>query len=91
MIPKPKKKGLKYYKTKAWNMFSKYIRTRDCLATRGTVGEGVCVTCGKRYHFKELQAGHEIGGRNNSILCDEELVNAQCRGCNSYGNGKYAE
>lgn len=92
MIPKPKKKkGLKYYKTKAWDMFSKYIRTRDCLATTGTADEGVCVTCGKRYHFKELQAGHGIGGRNNAILFDEELVNAQCKFCNGYGNGKYAE
>lgn len=85
------KKGLSYYKRKAWDMFSKYIRTRDCLATTKTVETGRCVTCGREYSFSELQAGHAIGGRNNSILFDEKLVNAQCRGCNSYGNGKYAE
>jgi len=96
MIPKPipkpkKKKALGYYKEKAWDMFSKYIRTRDCLATTGTIDEGVCVTCGQRFSFKELQAGHAIGQRNNSILFDEELVNAQCGGCNFYRNGEYAK
>lgn len=72
-------------------MFSKYIRTRDCLATTGRADKGRCVTCGRVFDFKELQAGHAIGGRNNSILFDEELVNAQCRGCNGYGGGKYGE
>ena len=49
------------------------------------------MTCDKYFPFEELQAGHAISGRNNSILFDEQLVNAQCRGCNGYGNGKYAE
>jgi len=29
-----------------------------------------------------MQAGHFIGGRNNSILYDERGVHAQCYGCN---------
>lgn len=78
-------------KKKAWVAFSKYIRVRDCIKTTGFPDKGQCVTCGRFFPFSELQAGHAIGGRNNSILFDEELVNAQCRGCNSYGNGKYAE
>jgi len=72
-------------------MFSKYIRTRDCLATTGDPERGKCVTCGKELPFKELQAGHAISGRNNSILFDEKLVNAQCGGCNGFGGGKYGE
>lgn len=68
-----------------------YIRTRDCKKTSGFTDQGRCVTCNQFYPFKELQAGHAIGGRNISILFDERLVNAQCRGCNSYGDGKYAE
>lgn len=82
-------KNLSYYKNKAWGMFSKYIRTRDCLLTTGTLERGKCVTCNKEFPFKELQAGHAIGGRNNSILFDEKLVNAQCKGCNHYKDGNY--
>ena len=78
-------------KDRAWRYFSTYIRTRDCLKTTGSPTEGICVTCNRRFPFSQLQAGHAIGGRNNAILFDEELVNAQCKGCNSYGNGKYAD
>lgn len=78
-------------KAKVWKIFSLYIRTRDCIATTGFSDQGKCVTCGKFFPIKELQAGHAIGGRNNSILFDEQLVNAQCRGCNGYGNGRYAD
>jgi hypothetical protein len=72
-------------------MFSKYIRLRDCLKTTGFPDQGRCVTCDKYFPYSELQAGHAIAGRNNSILFDEKLVNAQCRGCNGYGNGRYAD
>jgi hypothetical protein len=78
-------------KDKAWRYFSNYIRVRDCLSTTGFPDQGKCVTCGKFFPIQELQAGHAIGGRNNSILFDEELVHAQCKFCNGYGNGKYAE
>ncbi len=87
----PRKKSLTYYKNKAWRVFSKYIRTRDCLATTDFPDQGKCVTCGKYFPFSELQAGHAIGGRSNSILFDEKLVSAQCRACNHYGNGRYGE
>lgn len=84
-------KSPKNLKNKAWRCFSKYIRVRDCLRTTGFTDQGQCVTCNKFFPISELQAGHAIGGRNNSILFDEKLVNAQCRICNGYGNGKYAE
>ena len=86
-----KKKCLTYYKKRAWKMFSTYIRTRDSLKTTGSTDKCVCITCNKRKEFRRIQAGHAIGGRNNSILFDEELVNGQCDGCNGFGNGKYAE
>lgn len=69
-------------KDTAWKWFSKYIRLRDCLKTTGKKDRGKCVTCNKEFPFKQLQAGHCIGGRNDSILFDEELVNAQCAECN---------
>ncbi len=81
-------KGKKAQRKRAWEAFSQYIRLRDCIATTGTKTEGVCITCGCRFPFGELQAGHALAGRNNSILLDEELVSAQCGGCNGYKGGE---
>jgi hypothetical protein len=66
----------------AWPIFSKFIRLRDCLATTGTLTHGVCITCGRRYPFSKLQAGHFLPGRMDTVLFDEESVNAQCYRCN---------
>ncbi len=52
---------------------------------------GRCVTCGKAFPFKELQAGHFIPGRYNGILFEEDGVHAQCRGCNILGRGRLSE
>ena len=69
-------------KKKIWTVFSKYIRVRDCLKTTGCTSWGLCITCGKRYHIKLLQAGHFIPGRHNAVLFSEKGVNAQCYNCN---------
>ena len=69
-------------KKKVWEVFSKYIRLRDCLRTTGCSSWGLCVTCGKRYHIKLLQAGHYVAGRTNAILFSERGVHAQCYNCN---------
>ena len=80
---------IKRAKNKAWTEFSKYIRTRDCLRFTGTPDEGICVTCGREFPFKELQAGHFVGGRTNALLFDEEIVYSQCARCNLYLKGNY--
>lgn len=80
-------KSLKTAKKKCWAEFSKYIRTRDCLKTDGTPFAGNCVTCGRRYMFHELQAGHFLSGRGNSILFEETNCHAQCYGCNVMKHG----
>lgn len=77
----PKKKITAIRKT-AWGWFSKYTRLRDCLLTTGTTDYCLCVTCGEKTHWNKLHAGHAIGGRNNTILFDERLVNGQCYTCN---------
>lgn len=77
-------------KDKAWDQFSIFIRTRDCLRFSGNPHEGRCVTCWREYEFKKLQAGHFIQGRGNAVLFDERLVYTQCLGCNGnppYGKG----
>jgi 5-methylcytosine-specific restriction endonuclease McrA len=67
-----------------WKTFSEYIRKRDA----DWKGDCTCVTCGTVKPIKEMQAGHFIQGRHNSILFDERNVHAQCYSCNvmKYGN-----
>lgn len=89
---KPKKSKTERSKAKeaAWDAFSIYIRTRDCLRFTGDPTEGKCITCNRYYPFKQLQAGHFIPGRGNAVLFDDRLVYSQCIGCNGnppYGKG----
>ena len=77
-----KVKKLSSVKREVWVVFSRYIRLRDCLKTTGCASFGLCVTCGKRYHFKLLQAGHFIPGRHNANLFSERGTHAQCYNCN---------
>lgn len=78
----PKVKSISKLKEEVWDIFSKYIRTRDCLRTTGCSSFGLCITCSKRYHIKLLQAGHFIPGRHNANLFSEEGTHAQCYNCN---------
>jgi len=69
-------------KEKAWDAFSIFIRTRDCLRFTGNPEEGMCVTCKSMKLRKELQAGHFVGGRSNAVLFNEQIVYSQCGYCN---------
>ena len=75
-------------KKKAWDAFSKWVRLRDCFASTRTPLVGICITCDKKWSFKQLQSGHAIAGRRNVILFDEELVHAQCIICNQHNHGE---
>lgn len=77
-----KKKTVSQLKKECWVLFSKYIRTRDCIETTGCASFGLCITCEKRYHFKLLQAGHFISGRHNANLFSGAGTHAQCYNCN---------
>jgi len=76
------RKSVGKIKKELWVLFSQYVRARDCLETTGCASFGLCITCGKRYHIKLLQAGHFIPGRHNSNLFSEEGTHAQCYNCN---------
>lgn len=76
-------------KKKLWVVFSRYIRMRDCLETTGTIYEGQCCTCNRSYTFANLQAGHFIPGRMDSILFDPICVHAQCYKCNIKRQGEW--
>ena len=75
-------------KAKAWEVFARFIKVRDCIATTTFPFVGHCVTCDKRFHIKSLQAGHLFPGRSNAKLFQEEVVNAQCFHCNVTCNGR---
>ena len=87
-IPKPKHKSIKRLKSEAWDIFSEYIRKRDCLRTTGDIDWGKCITCQSLIQRKAGDAGHFIQGRHNSILFDETCVHLQCRRCNRFLGGE---
>jgi NAD-dependent SIR2 family protein deacetylase len=68
-------------------LVSIYVRLKDA-DFRGFVS---CYTCGKKFHWKELQAGHYIHGKGDF---NTDNLKPQCPRCNKWlsGNlGKYAE
>lgn len=83
--PKLKKKAKKRKVTKkhVWKEFSIFIRTRDA----DPDGMQSCYTCDIRKHWKQLEAGHFVPGRYNSILFEERAVRPQCRQCNGHLRG----
>lgn len=74
-------------KKKAWEAFSRWIRLRD------SDEQGICrcITCPKRAHWKDMDAGHYITRAKESVLFDPQNVHAQCGGCNQYQGGKALE
>ena len=58
-------------------VFSKYIRLKDAI---DEIAE--CYTCGKKDHYKKLQAGHFASRRHYSTRWEELNVRVQCYSCN---------
>jgi len=81
-----KKITLSSAKKKAWKAFSLWVRLKDTEEFDKCVR---CYTCGKITDYKNMNAGHGIGGRNNAILFEERVVRPQCAGCNIWGRGQY--
>lgn len=69
-------------KDRAWDAFSLYVRTRDCLRFTGDPEQGMCVTCRGKFPRSKLQAGHFVAGRGNAVLFNEQIVYSQCGYCN---------
>jgi len=80
--PRKKKTPRASAKQKAWDVFSLYIRTRDCIRFTGDPEQGMCVTCKNPFPRTKLQAGHYVGGRGNAVLFNEKIVYSQCAYCN---------
>lgn len=72
----PEKQSVKSLKSKAWKLFSKYIRLKY-----SKHGICECYTCGSKGDWRSFDCGHCIGGRGNFILFHESC-RPQCKYCN---------
>ena len=84
-IKKPKHKSIPKLKNEVWEVFSKYIRMRDCKRTTGTLEHGKCISCESLRPFHQCDAGHLISRWYGSTLFDERNVHLQCKRCNNMG------
>ena len=82
---KPEKQTPKALKVKAWKLMSELVRRKHA----DKDGICVCFTCGVRKPWREIQAGHGIGGRGNYVLFLEEVIKPQCPKCNVIMKGNY--
>ena len=79
--------NLKKYEKQAKEWFSRLVRLKGCLETTGSPEYGVCFTCGDIKPFSDLQCGHFISGRGNSLFFEENNSFSQCILCNTYKGG----
>ena len=80
-----KKKSLKTLRRLAWSACSQYVRQ----LYSDHRGQTTCYTCGVTGHWKEMQAGHAIPGRNNAVLCNTSIIRVQCATCNIFKRGMH--
>ncbi len=67
-------------------LFSQFIRLSNSID-----GFCSCVTCGRVYEWKKIQAGHFISRQHYSVRWDERNVKPQCYGCNVMQQGRQYE
>jgi len=79
----PKKPSRKLLVKKLDSIFSEYIRRRYARNEIAT-----CVTCGKKDHWKKLQAGHFMSRKHYATRWDEDNVEVQCSACNVFRYGE---
>lgn len=93
-------------KAKAWKACSRYCRLRDAISYCRDKGMdlhqfarpedivGACCTCGDVKSWSRMDGGHFISrgsGGVSGVYFDERNVNLQCKHCNAFKQGAYAE
>ena len=87
MIPKPKKKKQKKVKlstlqTKADDAMSPYIRQKYA----DEFGYCECVSCKRKFHWKDMDCGHFISRRHFATRYVEENCHPECISCNRFSS-----
>ena len=65
-------------------IFSIYIRNRDADKN----GTCTCITCDRKFYWKNIQAGHFMSRKHYSTRWDERNVYSQCSRCNVFNAGE---
>lgn len=87
-MPKTAKKPTRSKLVKKLDVvFSQYVR----LSNADYRGMCTCVTCGRQYHWKKIQAGHFISRAKYSTRWVLDNVKPQCYGCNCMQQGRQYE
>tara|TARA_S200002703_G_C3799890_1_gene247167 strand:- start:3547 stop:3948 length:402 start_codon:yes stop_codon:yes gene_type:complete len=87
-MPKNAKKPIKGKLVKKLDIvFSRWVR----MSNADHRGFCECVTCGKKEHWKQIQAGHFMSRRHYSTRWDEDNVKPQCKACNVFNQGRQYE
>lgn len=73
-----KTKGVRYWKKKAWDAMSRYVRQQAA----NQDGFVECVTCDVVKPWKQMQGGHFIPGHGNAVMFEPHNVHPQCYTCN---------
>lgn len=68
-------------------LFSEYVRRKYSDENE----EAVCVTCGVRKHWKELQNGHYISRTHTATRYHLKNCHVQCVACNVFMRGRLDE
>ena len=84
-MKKVKKKTTSQLKKELDKVFSIYIRQKY-----EKNGQVQCYTCGKTFHWKEIQNGHFVSRTQLATRYDERNCKPQCVGCNIFGGGRIA-
>ena len=77
------KHDAKSLKKRLWKYFSIFIRQRD---------NGVCISCGKKDAWQNMDCGHYIPKTAGlSIYFEEKNCAAQCQRCNRFMHGNLSQ
>ena len=82
-LPKRKPKTIAKLKQEAATLLQRLVRMKYS----NDNGMCECVTCGKVGHYKDMDGGHFVSRKHNSVLLLEENIHPQCKHCNKYLNG----
>jgi len=84
-MPKNAKKPTKSKLVKKLDVvFSQWVRRSNA----DHKGFCTCITCGRKHHWKEIQAGHFMSRKHYSTRWDEDNVKPQCKACNVFNAGE---